>query len=55
MLIQVVIKRQARKGKVECLLSLLKELRSGAIRQPGYISGETLIKVFPMGASEIDQ
>jgi heme-degrading monooxygenase HmoA len=43
MLIRVFIKRQVKRGNVETVLSLLKGFRSGAVKQPGYISGETMI------------
>lgn len=43
MSIRVFIRRQVKKGKVQPVLSLLKEFRAVAIKQPGYISGETLI------------
>jgi heme oxygenase (mycobilin-producing) len=40
--IQVMIKRKLKIDKPENLLPLMEELHSGAIEQPGYISGETL-------------
>ncbi len=43
MLVKVCIKRRFQKGKVNEIRSLLKEFRSGAMNQPGYISGETLV------------
>ena len=39
---KILIKRKFIKGKKNEIISLLKELRSGALQQPGYISGETL-------------
>lgn len=39
---KILIKRKFLKGKKTEIISLLKELRSGAMQQPGYISGETL-------------
>ena len=39
---KILIKRTFQKGKKEEIISLLKELRSMALQQPGYISGETL-------------
>lgn len=42
MAVKVVIERQVKKGKEKELNELLKELRIRAIKQPGYISGETL-------------
>ncbi len=42
MSVRVVIERHAKKGKERELENLLKELRIRGIRQPGYLSGETL-------------
>jgi quinol monooxygenase YgiN len=39
---KILIKRRFKKGKQKEITSLLRELRSGALHQPGYISGETL-------------
>jgi len=39
---KILIKRQFKPGKQKEIISLLRELRSGALQQPGYISGETL-------------
>jgi heme-degrading monooxygenase HmoA len=39
---KVIIKRKFIKGKKREIIALLRELRSGALQQPGYISGETL-------------
>jgi len=39
---KILIKRKFKKGKQKEILALLRELRSGALHQPGYISGETL-------------
>ena len=39
---KILIKRKFTKGKKNEIIALLKELRSGALQQPGYISGETL-------------
>ena len=39
---KILIKRKFKKGKEKEILALLRELRSGALNQPGYISGETL-------------
>lgn len=39
---KILIKRKFKKGKEKEILALLRELRSGALHQPGYISGETL-------------
>jgi heme oxygenase (mycobilin-producing) len=42
MSIKVLIQRKIKLGKEKELSELVKELRSVAIRTPGYISGETL-------------
>ena len=39
---KILIKRKFKTGKKSEIFALLKELRSGALQQPGYISGETL-------------
>jgi len=43
MAIKVFIKRYVKKGKTEDTLALLNEVRSQALKQAGYISGETLV------------
>jgi heme-degrading monooxygenase HmoA len=43
MIVKVIIKRDIREGKGKQFFGLLKNLRSNAILQEGYISGETLI------------
>jgi pentatricopeptide repeat protein len=43
MAVKVFIKRYVKKGKTEAALELLNEVRSHALKQPGYISGETLL------------
>lgn len=43
MLAKILIKRRFKKGKTKEIVSLLNELRSGAMSQPGYISGITLM------------
>jgi len=40
--VKIIIKRKFIKGKKREIIALLRELRSGALQQPGYISGETL-------------
>ena len=45
MAVKIIIKRKIPKGKEAQALPLLLDLRSKAINQPGYISGETLIDV----------
>jgi heme-degrading monooxygenase HmoA len=42
---KILIKRKFNKGKKNEIIPLLKELRSMAMQQPGYISGETLSAV----------
>jgi heme-degrading monooxygenase HmoA len=39
---KILIKRKFKQGKQKEILAMLRELRSGALNQPGYISGETL-------------
>ena len=39
---KILIKRKFKSGKQKEIIALLRELRSGALHQPGYISGETL-------------
>ena len=39
---KILIKRKFKPGKKSEIIALLKELRSRALQQPGYISGETL-------------
>lgn len=41
-MIKVVIERHCQPGKEKQLRDLMLELRSAAMRQPGYITGETL-------------
>lgn len=43
MLVKVYIKRNIKKGKEKELFVLIKELRSRAMNQEGYISGENLV------------
>ena len=45
MAVKIIISRQVPQGMQSEVLPLLKELRSLAISQPGYISGETLRNV----------
>jgi heme-degrading monooxygenase HmoA len=44
MIAKIIIKRRFKEGKTRQILALLNELRSRAMLQPGYISGETLTK-----------
>jgi heme-degrading monooxygenase HmoA len=39
---KIIIKRKFVRGKQKEIIALLRELRAGALHQPGYISGETL-------------
>ena len=41
-MIRVIIERHCQPGKEKQLRNLLLELRSAGMRQPGYITGETL-------------
>lgn len=44
-MIRVLIERQCKAGKEEALDSLLDDLRAKSLKQPGYISGETLVGI----------
>ena len=39
---KIIIKRTFVENKETEIIALLRELRSGALHQPGYVSGETL-------------
>ena len=43
MLVKIFIKRRFKKGKVKEINALLRDFRSGAMTQSGYVSGETLV------------
>ena len=43
MIAKIIIKRRFKKGKTKEIISLLNELRVGAMNQPGYISGVTMV------------
>ena len=43
MAVKIFIKRYVKKDKTQEAVELLKDVRSQALKQPGYISGETLI------------
>jgi heme-degrading monooxygenase HmoA len=43
MIVKVMIKRKIKEGKARDVFALLNKLRSDAMTQKGYISGETLI------------
>jgi heme-degrading monooxygenase HmoA len=42
---KIIIKRKFVKDKQKEIIALLREFRSGALNQPGYISGETLTSI----------
>jgi heme-degrading monooxygenase HmoA len=44
MIAKILIKRRFVEGKDKQILALLNEIRTKAMNQPGYISGETLSK-----------
>jgi len=41
-MVRIIIERHLKAGKRGELIHWLRELRTGAIHQPGYVSGETL-------------
>ena len=41
---KILIKRRFKEESIKEVSALLNEFRSGAMNQPGYISGETLVK-----------
>ena len=41
---KILIKRKFKEGSIKEVSTLLNEFRSGAMFQPGYISGVTLVK-----------
>ena len=43
MAVKVFIKRVVKKGQTEAVVKLLMDVRSQALEQQGYISGETLV------------
>lgn len=48
MAVKVFIKRYIKKDQTAAALTLLTEVRSQALTQPGYISGETLINHYDL-------
>jgi heme-degrading monooxygenase HmoA len=44
MIAKILIKRRFKEGNTPQIVALLNEIRSLAMHQPGYMSGETLIK-----------
>ena len=43
MVAKILIRRRFKKGKTKEIFSLLKDFRTAALSQPGYITGVTLI------------
>ena len=43
MIVKVIIKRKSKEGKAREVFTLLNKIRSDAMNQKGYITGETLI------------
>ena len=43
-MIKVLQERRVKKKNISRLVALLNDLRSAALHQPGYVTGETLIK-----------
>ena len=43
MLVKILIRRRFKEGKTKEVLALLNQFRTGAMGQPGYVSGETLV------------
>ena len=43
MAVKIFIKRHVKEDKVDKAYALLNKIRSNAMNQPGYISGETLV------------
>lgn len=44
MIAKILIKRRFREGNTPQIVALLNEIRTHAMNQPGYVSGETLVK-----------
>ena len=44
MIAKILIKRRFREGHTPQIVALLNEIRMRAMHQPGYMSGETLVK-----------
>ena len=45
MLTKVLIKRRIKEGKLNDVFAHLRIIRSAAMKQEGYVSGETLIEI----------
>ncbi|UCF91332.1 MAG: antibiotic biosynthesis monooxygenase [Desulfobacterales bacterium] len=50
MAIKVMIKRHVKARKTQEAFALLNDFRIGALNQPGYISGETLVNRYEPGS-----
>ena len=44
-MLRIIIERHLKENKQEDLMPLLRELRTAALHQPGYITGEALVSV----------
>jgi heme-degrading monooxygenase HmoA len=44
-MLKVMVEWRAKPGKERALEGMVRDLRTKAMQQPGYISGETLVKV----------
>jgi len=44
-MIRVLIERRCQPGKEQALKGFLKDLRAESLREPGYVSGETLVGI----------
>ncbi len=44
MIAKILIKRRFKEGHAPQIVALLNEIRARALTQPGYMSGETLVK-----------
>jgi heme-degrading monooxygenase HmoA len=44
MIAKILIKRRFKEGHTPQIVALLNEIRARAMHQPGYMSGETLVK-----------
>lgn len=43
-MVKVLLERQVKKQNYDKLMEYVRDLRSVALRQPGYVTGETLVK-----------
>ncbi len=44
-MLKIMVEWRAKPGKEQALEGMVRDLRTKAMQQPGYISGETLVKV----------